>query len=72
MLLNDTLLACSASWPVTATVSPSPEVRVTVSTKVLASLSGMLLVCLSKVTWKNPTVSSWLMLVVLTRFPEAS
>ncbi len=56
----------------TATVSPSPEERVTVSTKVLASLSEMALVCLSKVTWKNPTVWSELTLAESTRFPEES
>ena len=58
VLLKDWLLACSASGPVTATVSPSPEVFVTASTKFLASAFEMFWVCLSKLTWKNPTVRS--------------
>ena len=69
VLLKDCLLACSASGPVTATFSPSAEVLVTVSTNVFASLFEMLLVCLSKLTWKNPTVWLALTLDVLTRFP---
>ena len=72
VLLRDTLLAFSASCPVTATVRPSPDVPVMVLTNVLASLFEMLLACLSKLTWKNPTVRSALMLVVLTRLPVAS
>ncbi len=71
MLLKDWLLAFSASGPVTATVSPSPEVLVTASTKFLASVFEMFWVCLSKLTWKNPTVWSLLMLgpVGSLRFP---
>ena len=64
VLLKDWLLACSARGPVTATVSPSPEVLVTVSTNFLASAVEMFCVCLSKVTWKKPTVWSLLMLDV--------
>ena len=62
VLLNDWLLACSASGPVTATVNPSPEVLVMALTKFLASAFEMFWVCLSKLTWKNPTVWSLLML----------
>ena len=72
VLLKDWLLACSASGPVTATVSPSPEVFVTASTKFLASALEMFWVCLSKLTWKKPTVWSLLMVglsVGLVRFP---
>ena len=72
VLLNDGLLAFSASCPVTETVSPSPDVLITVSTKFLASVCPMLFDCLSKGTWKNPTVRLALMSVVLTRLPAAS
>ena len=72
MLLNDGLLAFSASCPVTATVSPSPDVLVTASTKFLASVFPIVLDCLSKGTWKNPTVRFALTSVVLTRLPVAS
>jgi hypothetical protein len=74
VLLKDWLLAFSASGPVTATVSPSPEVLVTALTKFLASVFEMFWVCLSKLTWKNPTVWSLLMVgpVGSLRFPSWS
>ncbi len=58
MLLNEGLLAFSASAPVTATVRPSPDVLVTVLTNFFASAFEMLFGCLSNVTWRKPTVWS--------------
>ena len=68
----DTRLACSASWPVTATVRPSRDVPVTVLTNFLDSAPEMSLASLSKGTWRNPTVRAALMFEVLTRLPDAS
>jgi hypothetical protein len=70
VLLKDWLFAFSASAPVTATFRPSPDVPVMVSTNVLASEFEMLLVSLSKSTWRKPTVRSALMFVVSTRLPS--
>ena len=58
VLLKEGLLAFSARAPVTATVSPCPDVVVTVETNFFASAFEMLFGCLSNVTWRKPTVSS--------------
>ena len=54
VLLKDWLLACSASGPVTATVSPSPDVLVTVLTNFFASAFEMLLGLLVEVHLEEP------------------
>ena len=72
LLLNDWLLANSASWPVAATVRPEPEVCTAAFTKSFASEPEMFWASLSKVTGKNPTVRSGLMFAVSTRLPAAS
>ena len=72
VLLKDGLLAFSARAPVTETLSPSPEVPVTVSTNFFASAFDISFGVFENWTWRKPTVLSALMLVVSTRFPEAS
>src|SRR6516165_10637733 len=71
-LLKDWLLANSANCPVTDTVRLESDVLVTAWTNFVASLCGSLFGSLSKLTCRNPTVRSGLMLAVLTRLPDES
>ena len=72
VLLKDGLFAFSARAPVTDTLSPSPDVPVTVSTNFFDSALEMSLGCFENWTGRKPTVLSALILLVSTRFPAAS